>query len=449
MRLRVSSRTGLLVGALTTLAAGVVGWTLFRGARKDRPVAKPVPAVAEASATPFREEEVRFSTGGNTLAGVLVLPSTPGPYPAVAFVHGSGALGRGDWTLHPPLREHLARHGIASLCWDKPGVGASDGDWTQQSFHDRAREAVDAVKFLRGRADIDRGHVGLWGISQGGWICPLAATLSSDIAFLILVSAPAGTISEQDFFRVEQGMRADDMPQEDIGRALDFVRRRIKVLRDGTFEELDAAQREVAGQRWFTDYVHRLGPKDFAFAAKNIAYDGRSALNGVKCPVLVIVGERDTVVPSKEGAATIEDVLTRAGNADVTVKTFPDADHFLHQTKTGGPREMAGGGRVKAFAPGYLTTLTSWLGERLATPTALAERALKQIQDGDWPGAARSYATILRLNPYRADHWHNYAYAQHKLGRYEEAVRAWEKAAELGFAWTRCGSAASYGTGHG
>jgi hypothetical protein len=70
-----------------------------------------------------------------------------------------------------------------------------------------------------------------------------------------------------------------------------------------------------------------------------------------------------------------------------------------------------------------------------ASPVALAERARQQIQDGDWQGAAHSYATILRLNPYRADHWHNYAYVQHRRGRYEEAIRAWEKAAELGFAW--------------
>ena len=37
------------------------------------------------------------------------------------------------------------------------------------------------MKFLRGRQDIDPNRVGLWGISQGGWICPLAATLSGDI----------------------------------------------------------------------------------------------------------------------------------------------------------------------------------------------------------------------------------------------------------------------------
>jgi len=278
---------------------------------------------------PFQHEAVSFRSGDNTLKGILVLPRTPGLHAAVAFVHGSGGLSRNDWTLHPPLREHFARQGIASLCWDKPGVGTSTGDWTQQSFHDRALEALAAVQFLRGRTDIDPKRVGLWGISQGGWICPLAAALSPDVAFIVLVSAPVGTIEEQDRYRVEQEMRADGMTEMDIEKALTFARRRIEVFRGASFEQLDAAQREVSGERWFKDYVHRLGPKDFAFGQKNIAYDGRPVLQRVKCPVLVIVGERDRIVPAKKSGVLIEEILTKAGNKNVTVKTFAEADHFI------------------------------------------------------------------------------------------------------------------------
>jgi len=317
----------------------------------------------------FTQEEVSFRSGGNTLRGVLVLPKTRGPHPAVAFVHGSGALDRNDWTLHPALREHLARHGIASLCWDKPGVGASSGDWTRQSFHDRAQEAIDALKFLKGRADIDRKHVGLWGISQGGWICPLAASLSPDVAFLILVSAPAGTLEEQDLYRVAQAMRADSMSEGDIEKALGFARRRIELVRSGSYEKLDAAQREVSDARWFRDYVHRLEPREFAFAKKNIAYDGRPILKGVKCPVLILVGERDTIVPAKQSASLIKDSLNKAGNKEVTVTTFAYADHFMQVTKTGGPRETFAKGRKKEFVPGYLATITKWLAPRVrSTP---------------------------------------------------------------------------------
>src|SRR5262249_1482483 len=254
---------------------------------------------------PFQQVEISFRSGPNILKGSLFLPNArverhKSPYPAIAFVHGSGALDRNDWTLHPELREQLARRGIASLFWDKPGVGASSGDWTQQTFHARAREAIDAIQFLKGHSDVDGKKLGLWGISQGGWICPLAASLSPDVAFIILVSAPAGTIAEQDLYRIEHGMRADKMPEPDIAKSLAFARRRIEFLQSGSYEEFDRAQGKVAEERWLRDYVHRLSVKDFAFAKKNIAYDGRSILKEVKCPVLVLVAERDTIVPAKE-----------------------------------------------------------------------------------------------------------------------------------------------------
>src|SRR5437870_4812354 len=70
-----------------------------------------------------------------------------------------------------------------------------------------------------------------------------------------------------------------------------------------------------------------------------------------------------------------------------------------------------------------------------ASPVELALRAVAQMLAGDWDGAARSYERIIRDNPYRADHWHNYGYALHKTDRHAEAVRAWERALELGFAW--------------
>src|SRR5262249_33576725 len=120
---------------------------------------------------------------------------------------------------------------------------------------------------------------------------------------------------------------------------------------------------------WFKDYVHRLGPKDFAFAKKNIAYDGRPVLKGVKCPLLIVVGERDTIVPAKENATIIAETLTRAGNKDVTIKTFANADHFMHTTKAGGPREISTKERKKEFVPDYFATITDWIAPRVrATP---------------------------------------------------------------------------------
>src|SRR5262245_2447126 len=84
------------------------------------------PAIPKAPGQ--RMEEVRFRSGGNMLAGVLVLPATPGPYPAVAFVLGSGPADRTYSGTAPHLWTHFANHGIACLAWDRPGVGKSTGD---------------------------------------------------------------------------------------------------------------------------------------------------------------------------------------------------------------------------------------------------------------------------------------------------------------------------------
>jgi dienelactone hydrolase len=45
-----------------------------------------------------------------------------------------------------------------------------------------------AFEYLKNRSDIDGGRIGLLGVSQAGWIMPLAAVRAKDLAFLISVS---------------------------------------------------------------------------------------------------------------------------------------------------------------------------------------------------------------------------------------------------------------------
>jgi pimeloyl-ACP methyl ester carboxylesterase len=324
-------------------------------------------------------------------------------------------------------------------------VGGSTGDYETQSFLDRARETVAAVRFLRQRDDICRDRVGLWGFSQGGMVAPLAASLSPEVTFVIDVSGSQVVAWQQDLFRVEAELRADGFPDAEIAEAKDFAQKRMAIVRNnGSFEELDQAQRRVAGRPWF-EYAFHCDRKLFGFGRINCEYDPAPAWEGVRCPVLAVFGDKDTLTPVERSLTILRRGLEKAGNPDVTIKIFPNADHDIVSSRTGGrkeKRERSRGlpqGAGPEFAPGYLKTMTDWLNERLtnlaSSPATLAERARQHIQDKDWEGAARGYAVILRLNPYRADHWHNYGYVQHKRQRYEEAIRAWEKAAELGFAW--------------
>jgi uncharacterized protein len=58
---------------------------------------------------------------------------------------------------------------------------------------------VAAFEYLKTRSDIDPTQIGLLGVSQAGWIMPLAAVRAKNLAFLISISGaglpPAETTS--------------------------------------------------------------------------------------------------------------------------------------------------------------------------------------------------------------------------------------------------------------
>ena len=60
-----------------------------------------------------------------------------------------------------------------------------------------------------------------------------------------------------------------------------------------------------------------------------MSYDPMPALEKVKCPVLAIFGELDTLTPVATTIANYQKGLGRAGNKSLTIKIFPNADHAL------------------------------------------------------------------------------------------------------------------------
>jgi hypothetical protein len=136
----------------------------------------------EAPRVPLYDEQPsEFRSEGVTLAGTLLLPRTPGRRPAVVLVHGSREGDRYGALMHAAF---LLRHGVALLAYDKRGVGGSGGDWRTASIPQLAGDAEQAVQWLKSRAEIDPGQIGVLGLSEGGWVAPLAATRSGDVAFV-------------------------------------------------------------------------------------------------------------------------------------------------------------------------------------------------------------------------------------------------------------------------
>jgi len=121
----------------------------------------------------MRGEEITFKKDRFTLSGVFMMPDGSGPHPAAIFIHGDGPINRDASGFYIPLWEGLTQAGCACLSWDKPGAGKSTGEYSRsQLFHERAFVALEAVRFLKNREDINPKRIGFWGISQAGYVMP-------------------------------------------------------------------------------------------------------------------------------------------------------------------------------------------------------------------------------------------------------------------------------------
>ena len=69
--------------------------------------------------------------------------------PLVIFVHGDGKLGHDAFGYCEHIWNELAKKGIASMSWDKKGIGQSTGKWLNQSIEDRANEVIAAIDFMK------------------------------------------------------------------------------------------------------------------------------------------------------------------------------------------------------------------------------------------------------------------------------------------------------------
>ena len=222
------------------LAAAMLLWSAWRTRAAN----------AESKAR-FQEEEVRFDAGKDSLVGVLVRPTTPGPHPAVVFLT-DGPSDRTEHGTIPPVARHLAAQGFASLSWDRPGVGQSSGDHQTQTVAGRVDEVLTAVRLLRTRSDIRRDRVGLAGIGQGGAVAPTVAAQLSDVAFIVTVGSCQLTAWEQELYRVEHELRADGFSDAAVAEAAELAKHRIELLRhNGAFEEFDETQKLMLSRPWF------------------------------------------------------------------------------------------------------------------------------------------------------------------------------------------------------
>jgi pimeloyl-ACP methyl ester carboxylesterase len=158
------------------------------------PPAQPVQAADSA-----HSEAVTLATPMGEVYGTLLLPSAPGPVPVVLLIAGSGPTDRdGNSPLLPGggpaslrlLAEALADHGIASLRYDKRGIGASKmtpEHLKTLRFDSYVDDAEAWAKRLQGDSRFSR--VVIAGHSEGALIGTLAAQRLHGVALVSIYGA--------------------------------------------------------------------------------------------------------------------------------------------------------------------------------------------------------------------------------------------------------------------
>lgn len=331
---------------------------------------------------PYKSEEVSYTNGDVKLAGTLTIPEGPGPFPAALLITGSGAQDRDEALLgHKPflvLSDHLTRNGIAVLRVDDRGVGGSTGSVEASTTADFAQDALAGVRFLKKHAKIAPDRVGLIGHSEGGVVAPLAASQSTDVAFVVMLAGTGVLGAEVLALQSERISRAGGMSEENIKREADIMRRSIEAMRsekdpavrDARLRQLgkealalQSPEEQAGGDDFLDAQVKQVTSNWFRYF---LDYDPRPALRKVKVPVLVLNGELDLQVIADQNIPEIEKALKEAGNPDVTIRRLPGLNHLFQPAKTGSPAEYAASDVT--MDPSVLDLVTKWIRERFAAP---------------------------------------------------------------------------------
>ena len=362
-------------GKATLSVDGTMGEMLGTVGETNPPIQIHLKRALKPIAIPITAVDVQFRNGDVTLAGTLITPVSAGPHPAVVRIHGRGKSTRNDFR---GLARILAQRGVASLIYDKRGVGESTGDHDKSGMYDFAGDALAAVDFLTTRPEIDRQQIGLHGNSAGGWVAAIVANRTKvPLAFIINNVGPADSVRDQQIHTAEYSMRQSgiNFSVEEYAAAREHMGLVETFAYTGKgWVELRASVEKAKSTRWgrFVDLPETETYEDIVWVRLN-QYDPASDLKKIKVPFLALYGGIDYVVPPEENVPKLERYLTEAGNRDFKIVVFPGADHGL---TIGSQLRRIGKDEPEKYywlwrkrAPGVVETTVDWLLQHVKVRT--------------------------------------------------------------------------------
>ncbi|MCW5851309.1 MAG: alpha/beta fold hydrolase [Anaerolineae bacterium] len=293
---------------------------------------------------PYIEQRVSIPRGDYALAGSLLVPSGPGPHPAVIFCHHASVHQRDYYRL---FADAFVRRGIAAFIYDKRGRGESTGEPLFSEIFQLADDAEAVFRFVQAQPTIRSDRVGFWGISNGAWVAPLAASRVGQASFVIGASVAGVTPARQEQIRrvnVARDLGASPRALTLLDR---FWPRMFQFYIDGSWDDnLETLLRAVYEDKelqalpkhpGLADGLQSVPPRvpleqirAEGGAWPDGAFDVSPIYEGLRCPVLCVWGETDTVIPVAESRQRLEQALRAQQHPDYGFTLLPDTTHHLY-----------------------------------------------------------------------------------------------------------------------
>ena len=255
-----------------------------------------------------QEEIVELDTGTHTLEGTLLLPETEGAVPVVLIIAGSGPTDRdGNNTLMKNnslkfVAEGLAEQGIASLRYDKRGIGESSLTKEQMlatRFEDLVTDAKSWISYLQTRDDFSEIHV--LGHSQGSLVGMMAAR-DTEVQRLISV---AGI-----------GVTVDVILREQLKAQAPVLQEQADIMLDSLAQGHEVKKVHPMLQAIFNPAIQ-------PFLRSYMKYDPKVEIAKLEQAVLIVNGTTDIQV----GVHQAENLM--AGNSEAELVIIENMNHVL------------------------------------------------------------------------------------------------------------------------
>lgn len=300
-----------------------------------------------------KESGARGKANADGVQAIKVLIREPqnasGKRPGVVFMHGAG-YGTCDNSFGD-VASGMASAGFVTAVLDKPVWNTTD---INRDYPASAKAYDQVIEYLRDQSDVDEAKVGIYATSESTWISSYLLEDDPDIAFQILLSPMVFS------------------PRQSLG---------FFVTQDFTLVGANEGYQSIV-QRVFSADTGLFGLNNFDLATlKPAAY---------AVPTYVAYGSKDVMTAQVDGVRAILYNAHKADNWNVTVRSYPVANHVLRL----GDESEAG----TPFADAYVDDLIGWAVGTSAGLTQTSEKVAgtNLYQSIGLPGAlkARRVGTI-------------------------------------------------------